>query len=360
MTGHAEHPTKRASQPLSLPPFGVVKLRVLVPLLLRCLMPSLAPFASRGAIALLAAVAFACPVLRAADVAKDADAIRAASAAYKQALERGDGKALAAIWTPDGDIIDAVGNVLKGRETVEVLEPAPADAPANAKPVFTIKETSLRFLTADVAIEDGAVEVVPPGGSAVEKGRFSAVWVRQDGGWKLAVLREARGEPASGTETLADLEWMVGDWTVVDDGETGKPGSAKPAIEMSVRWNPTKTFLLRDMKIAPPGAAADAAIQITQRIGWDPLSDSIHSWVFSSDGGHGEAVWSRDDGSWVAQTTAVLPDGTQTSSLNIYSYDGKDRCVWRSLPTHVGGEHMPQVNMTLVRKPGTGTQEGAR
>lgn len=323
-------------------------------------MTTLFPIAPRGFVALVAAVALACPAVGADGAAKDADAIRAASAAYKQALERGDGKALAAIWTPDGDIIDAVGNVLKGRETVEVLEPAPADAAAKARPVFTIKETSLRFLTADVAIEDGAVEVVPPGSSAVEKGRFSAVWVRHEGGWKLAGLREARGEPASGTETLADLAWMVGDWSVEEAAGTEKPDSAKPRIEMSVRWNPTKTFLLRDMKITPPGAAAEAAIQITQRIGWDPLSESIRSWVFSSDGGHGEAVWSRDDGSWVAHTTAVLPDGTQTSSLNIYSYDGKDRCVWRSLPTHVGGEHMPQVNMTLVRKPGTGTQEGAR
>jgi uncharacterized protein (TIGR02246 family) len=297
----------------------------------------------------------------AADAAADAAAIRAASAAYKQALERGDGKALAAIWMPDGDIIDAAGTSLKGRGSVEVLEPPPPGAAANpARPVFTIKETSLRFLAPDVAIEDGAVEVVPPGASAVLRGRYSAVWVRHEGSWKLSALREARGEPASGSETLADLSWMVGDWTVVDDTKAEGAAAKTATIEVSVRWNPTRTFLLRDMKITPPGAAADAAIHVTQRIGWDPLSKSIRSWVFSSDGGHGEAVWSRDDGSWVARTTAVLPDGSQTSSLNIYSYDGKDRCVWRSLPTHVGGEHMPQVNMTLVRKPGTGTQEGAR
>ncbi|MFM7243055.1 MAG: nuclear transport factor 2 family protein [Planctomycetaceae bacterium] len=309
--------------------------------------------------AILVVTAVACPVVRGADASADAEAIRAASAAYKQALERGDGKALAAIWTADGDIVDAAGNVLKGRETVEVLEPASADAPKGTAPSFKITETSLRFLEADVAIEDGAVEVVLPGSSTAEKGRFSAIWVRQDSAWRLAVLREARGAIPAGAETLADLAWMVGDWTVADDA-TATKAEGKPTIEMSVRWNPTKTFLLRDMKITPPGVAADAAIHVTQRIGWDPLSKSIHSWVFSSDGGHGEAAWSRDDGSWVARTTAVLPDGTQTSSLNIYSYDGKDRCVWRSLPTHVGGEHMPQVNMTLVRKPGTGTSEGAR
>ncbi|MFM7208069.1 MAG: YybH family protein [Planctomycetaceae bacterium] len=295
-----------------------------------------------------------------ADTTKDADAIRAAGAAYKAALEKGDGKALAAIWMPDGDIIDAAGNVLAGRATVEVLEPLAKDVASATQPRFTIEDTDLRFVSPDVAIEDGVVTVVPPGSSAALHGRFSAVWVRHEGAWKLAALREARGDEASAAESLADLAWMVGDWTVVDEASAGKPATGKPAIEWSVRWNPTKTFLLRDMKITPPGAAAEAAIHVTQRIGWDPLSKSIHSWVFSSDGGHGEAAWSRDDGSWVARTTAVLPDGSQTSSLNIYSYDGKDRCVWRSVPTHVGGEHMPQVNLTLVRKPGTASTEGAR
>jgi hypothetical protein len=74
------------------------------------------------------------------------------------------------------------------------------------------------------------------------------------------------------------------------------------------------------------------------------------SWAFGSDGSHGEATWTRDDGTWVARTMSVLPDGTQTSSLNIYSYDGANRCTWRSVPTHVGGEHAPHVSMTMIRK----------
>ena len=306
------------------------------------------------------AIAAVMPATGRADVAADTKAIQEAGQAYKAALERGDGKALAALWTPDGDIVDAVGNVMKGRDTVSVLEPAAEGDAKPGQPEIAVRETKLRFIDADVALEDGTVEVVPPGHTAPLHGRFSATWVRHEGSWKLAALREARGDEASGDETLASLDWMVGDWTLVDDATTGKPVSSKPKIEVSTRWNPQRTFLIRDMKITPPGAAADAAIQVTQRIGWDPLSKSIRSWVFSSDGGHGEAVWSRDDGSWVARTTAVLPDGSQTSSLNIYTYDGKDKCVWRSLPTHVGGEHMPQVNMTLIRKPGTGTTEGAR
>ena len=295
-----------------------------------------------------------------ADLAADTKAIQEAGQAYKVALERGDGKALTALWTPDGDIVDAMGNVMKGRDTVSMLEPAAEGEAQPGQPEIAVRETKLRFLDADVALEDGTVEVMSPGRAAPLRGRFSATWVRHEGSWKLAALREARGDEASGDETLASLDWMVGDWTVVDDATAGKPATNKARIEVSTRWNPTRTFLLRDMKITPPGVAADAAIQVTQRIGWDPLSKSIRSWVFSSDGGHGEAAWSRDDGSWVARTTAVLPDGSQTSSLNIYTYDGKDKCLWRSLPTHVGGEHMPQVKIMLIRKPGTGTTEGAR
>jgi hypothetical protein len=230
-----------------------------------------------------------------------------------------------------------------------------------------MEQTNLRMLTADVAVEDGTVEVTPAGATAALKGWFSATWVRHDGTWKLACVRESQVAAPHDSPRLADLDWMVGDWTVVEDRPDREPAAGaatltpggKPPLEVSVRWNATRTFLLRDMKIADTSAAAAAgsdagdglpAMHITQRIGWDPLSRQIVSWAFGSDGSHGEATWTRDDGTWVARTMSVLPDGTQTSSLNIYSYDGANRCTWRSVPTHVGGEHAPHVSMTMIRK----------
>ena len=292
-------------------------------------------------------------------------AIRAAARAYQVALDRGDGKALAALWTPDGDIIDDEGRVLNGREAVGGITATGTGSP---RPAVRIEETTLRLLTADAAIEDGTVTVTPPGATTPLKGWFSATWVRHDGAWKLAGLRESRISAQHDAPQLADLDWMVGDWTVVEDHPDREPAAGvapltpggKPPLEVSVRWNATRTFLLRDMKIADASAAASSggeagdglpAMHITQRIGWDPLSRQIVSWSFGSDGSHGEAAWTRDDGTWVARTMSVLPDGTQTSSLNIYSYDGANRCTWRSVPTHVGGEHAPHVSMTMIRKP---------
>ena len=97
-------------------------------------------------------------------------------------------------------------------------------------------------------------------------------------------------------------------------------------------------------------------VEVQQRIGWDPLVRRIRSWSFSSDGSRSEATWFRDGRSWVADQTVVLPNGRQETAVNIYSYDGKDRCTWQSLHTHAGSEHAPPVNMTMIRKPGRPTK----
>ena len=282
---------------------------------------------------------------------RDEQGVRAAAQRYREALDRGDGAALAAMWTADGDIVNDQGEVLQGRATVAATSKPVAGGP---QPSFRVDDTSLRFLSDTVALEDGTVAVSLPGLARPLRGRFSATWVREADGWKIAALREDRLDAEAGGEKLEDLDWMVGEWVVVDDRAGGKPAAAgQSPIEMTVRWNANRTFLLRDVKIAAPGDPRDAAaLHVTQRIGWDPLARQIRSWVFSSDGGHGEAVWTRDGDSWVARTTAVLPDGSQTSSLNIYTFDGKDRCGWRSLPTHVGGEQMPPLNLTMIRKGG--------
>jgi len=296
---------------------------------------------------------------------RDEAAIRAAARGYQEAIARGDGETLARLWTPDGDIVDDEGRTMNGREAVGQIQPATGDAPP---PALRITETNLRFITADVAIEDGTVEVLQPGAAAPLAGWFSATWVRAADGWKIAGLRESRITSPADSPRLDDLGWMVGEWRVVEEHpdrpaaaddapqaaaadvhqQATPPQSARPPITVSVRWDANRAFLVREMRIG--GADGDTpAMQITQRIGWDPLSRQIVSWAFGSDGSHGEAFWSRQDDNWVARTMAVLPDGTQTSSLNIYTYDGGDRCTWRSIPTHVGGEHAPHVAMTMIR-----------
>jgi len=279
--------------------------------------------------------------------AADEQAIRAATAAYREALDRGDAAAIAALWTADGDICDETGAMLHGRDTASLV----ADPAAGPRPDFKINDTSLRFVTDDVAVEDGTVEVRLADGGAPLVGRFTAVWTRTDGGWKLAALREARGPEPAGAALLEELDWMVGDWHVVQDGHDAAAAPDRaPDVDMTVRWNDRRTYLLREMTVSA-AAAGGTPLVISQRIGWDPLSRRIRSWAFDSDGGHGEATWTRDGGAWIAQTVSVHPDGSQTTSLVIYTHDGRDRCTIRSVPTHADGAHAPHLVMTMIRKP---------
>lgn len=278
------------------------------------------------------------------DEQADRTAIEAATKAYQEALDKGDGKALAAFWTADGDIIDADGNVLNGREAVATTVP-PEEG--ELRPAMKIEETNLRFVSPTVAIEDGTVKVAIPGGAAPLTGRFSAVWVKTDGKWLLSALREDALGEIPGTEQLSDLDWLTGEWKATNNMASGVgEGAAQPDITITGRWNSSKTFLIRDMRVSREGRVV---LHVTQRIGWDPLHKQLRGWLFSSDGTHGEAIWGRDGSTWLAKTSITSPDGTQESSLNIYTYDGKDTCHWKAYPTHIDSHGLPPLDMTLTR-----------
>lgn len=333
-------PNRRATFPSG--PHALGGWRLVAALLVGCLAAAAAPPRARGQQ----------PAAAAADVA----AIRAAAAAYREALAKGDAAAIRAAWTADGDIVDGWGNRLRPQDA-GALDGGPAAA-ARPRPEFRVDETQLRFLTADVAVEDGAVDVVLPGMKTPIEGWFSALWVRGAGGWKLAGLRESERPVAADADALADLDWMVGEWVLAVEGDAGKDGArgtGRPvpaaATEMRVRWDAGRTFLVREVRI--PGAAADddGVVEVHQRIGWDPLVRRIRSWSFSSDGSRGEATWFRDGDSWVVVHTAVLPDGRQDTAVNVYSHDGRDRIVWRTLPEALEADEGRPTRATWMRKP---------
>lgn len=287
------------------------------------------------------------------DRAADERAIRAAAEAYQRAVEAGDAAAIAATWLAEGDIVDAAGNRIAAPTAAADGGP---ERGGDSETECRLSQTTIRFVGPDTAIEDGTLEIASDRGGLLS-GRFTAVWMRQDGRWKLAAVREAAAEPPTGADALAQLDWMVGDWVVVEDPDA--PAEAgRPAIEVTARWNEQRTFLTRELTIRH--AADEPPVRITQRIGWDPLAKSIHSWKFGSDGTQGEAIWSRAGRSWVARARTVGPDGTQGSSLNIYTYDGEDRCGWRSLSTDIGGPQLPPVELVMVRKSPAGRESGSQ
>jgi uncharacterized protein (TIGR02246 family) len=268
---------------------------------------------------------------------QDEQTIRATTKEYLAALERGDAKQLSGFWVADGDVVDELGNSHPARELIGKGAEAALEG---ARPKINVTGSSIRFLTSDVAIEDGTSEVIHPAAEALpaSHGRFTAMWVKQDGKWRLASLREARIEPPTTAAQLADLDWLVGEWAAQSERTT---------VEVSAAWNSTRTFLVREMRILSQGRVA---FNIVQRIGWDPLARKIRSWSFDSDGSYGDGIWTKDGNSWMVQATGVRRDGSQTSSTNVYTFNGQDGFTWKSTVARTNGAALPELNVEFVRK----------
>jgi uncharacterized protein (TIGR02246 family) len=268
---------------------------------------------------------------------QDEQAIRRVAQEYLAALARGDAKAMGELWTTDGDVVDEAGRSYPARS---VIGPEASEGEAE-RPVVKLTGSRIRFLTSDVALEDGSSEVSHPAAQGVAPlvGRFTVIWVKQDGKWRLASLRESRTDPPATAAQLAELDWMTGDWT----GESGET-----TLEVSTRWNETHTYLLRDLKVLREGHVVFSG---TQRIGWDPISRSIKSWVFDTDGGHGEGVWSKVGDRWIVYGSGVLANGQRTGSINEYWPEGKDAVRWKSRSEQGNQDQTKLLDIQLVRKP---------
>src|SRR3954467_4343596 len=88
--------------------------------------------------------------------ARDGDAIFERAKAFAAAFDKGDAKAVADFWTEDGDYTDQSGKQLKGRAAVAKAFAGYFAENKGAR--LRIDSESLRFVTADVAIEDGVTE----------------------------------------------------------------------------------------------------------------------------------------------------------------------------------------------------------
>lgn len=110
------------------------------------------------------------------------------------AWTRCDAKALALLWTEDGDFQSPYDSVAKGRREIEKFY-RDAFNSGYCGSRGTGKIQNIRFVQKNVAIIDGTWEIqgthdqnkqdMPP-----EQGRFTAVVTKQNGAWLIVVQRE--------------------------------------------------------------------------------------------------------------------------------------------------------------------------
>jgi uncharacterized protein (TIGR02246 family) len=268
----------------------------------------------------------------------DEAAIREASQALARAFEKGDSRAVAEFWTEEGEYVDEGGDPVHGRAALEKAYAGLFDK----RPELKVESTTqtIRFVGADTAVEEGTFTVRAKDAPA-DSSRYSSLYVREGGRWRIALLREW-GDESTDRPKLKDLAWLIGTWESEGEGLKSR---------VTYEWSETRAFIRSRFVLAPKGAESPA-IAGTQVIGVDPAEDLIRAWTFDPDGGFGEATWAWDGARWAIDSDGTLADGSRTTALNFLTPAGEDTFTWRSVRRTLDGEDEPDlgpVKVTRVR-----------
>jgi uncharacterized protein (TIGR02246 family) len=268
----------------------------------------------------------------------DVEAIRQAEETFVKAYGEGDAKAIAALFTPDAEYVDETGTLFQGREAIEKsLVEYFAENP-DCELEKTID--SIRFVSPGIAIEDGSTNFTHPELPDTIESRYTTLYVKTEGKWLVASIRDhaPKGRRQHRLQ-LEQLDWLLGDW--VDEAEDS-------IVTFSCQSVDNGNFLLRQFTILIGG---EEVMSGTQRIGWDPLTSRLRTWIFDSEGSFGEGLWHRDSDRWILKCTGVTPDGQTASSTSIYTYVNSHTMTWQTVDHEIAGVQQPDSEIyTIVRQ----------
>ena len=269
--------------------------------------------------------------------------IRSAGESFLKAFCAANADGVAAHFTPSAEYVDEHGKVFEGREAIACLMNAVFEQ--NDGCLLELHTDSIRMVNPGLAIEDGSTLLTPAsdqgdGDETCTIGGYMMVHVKIEGKWLIASLRESpTSTKRSHRSQLRQLSWLQGDW--VDESD-------ESVVLFSCELTDRGNFLVRKFVIHVEG---QETMNGTQRIGWDPLTGKLKSWIFDSEGGYAEGYWYRDDDTWMLKATGVTADGEPASSTSVYTLVNHDTIIWQSIDHEVGGIKLPDTEVvTIVRR----------
>jgi uncharacterized protein (TIGR02246 family) len=121
----------------------------------------------------------------------DADVAKL-TAQYEAAFNKGDAKAIGALYTEDGTRLGPDGSFVKGRATIEKVYAGGFAGPLKGVKL-TLTHASSHVVTPDVQITEGTYSAT---GTTPLKGRYVNTLVRKSGQWLLASVVTIPAPPA--------------------------------------------------------------------------------------------------------------------------------------------------------------------
>lgn len=263
-------------------------------------------------------------------------ALRAGAKAFVDAFNKGDAKAIAAMWTENAEYIDESGRRYQGRD--EIAKAYADYFASNPKAKIRVNVDSLRLVSDNVAIEDGRAVSDPPPQAARGFGTYSATHVKVDGKWLMASVRDSWVEMPASMSSAVDLDWLVGTWVAEENGAT---------IESVCRWVANDSFIERKYTTTQVDGTKVSGVQL---IGWNPAGGHVQSWEFSPGGGHAMGTWYPQPDGWSAEMRGVTGDGVQTASVNHLRRLDDNAYVWQSVQRSANGQSLPDTDEVVLKR----------
>jgi uncharacterized protein (TIGR02246 family) len=253
-----------------------------------------------------------------------------------EAFNNRDAAAIAASWTEGGEFVRNDGEPIRGRAEVQKAY-AEYFKTLNGRPKIEVQVDGLRFLAADAAVSEVTLVLKNEQGEEIASSWRNTFLVREGGRWKVAMAQEWDRDEGPGV-SLAELDWLVGTWQVA---------AKDREVTTTYEWDENKCFIRGKYSVREGGKIIESG---TQMIGMDNAAGAIHSWVFQSDGGFGDGLWTRDGKKWTVDFYGVTPEGSELTATAIYLHIDANTYSWQSVDQAIDGEPIPDTTPIKVTK----------
>lgn len=253
------------------------------------------------------------------------------------AINQGNEDILPSFLTADGEFSNPLtGEVLEGKEDIAKSLQERAKEINKRQLTFSFKPEKIDFPDPNIAVVGGVSEISDKG-ALLQRNARRIELVKENGQWFIDTIREIEVAPAPPIyDHLKGLEWLIGKWKDQDDDVT---------ITFTTQWDKFKNFIVQQFKMKVYDTVEIEGLQI---IGWDPIEQKIRSWVYDSDGGFGNGIWSRSGNGWNAVLNYVLSDGKKASATYSYTEINDKSYSFTATNRTINGEALPKIEPVIV------------
>ncbi|MCA9042453.1 MAG: nuclear transport factor 2 family protein, partial [Planctomycetaceae bacterium] len=278
------------------------------------------------------------PTQKTADVSPTAD-LQKALEGYVAAFNKRDVEGLLRYWSADGIYVTPDGREFHGQaELKQAFENYFQGLESEVR--LEIPEYAHELISPKIARETGVAFLYGKETEPLES-TYTAYYIREGNEWKLESVKEIEpAGPGSSYEQLQPLEWLIGDWSAEN-------AITQNSVLMKNSWSMNQNFITSNFTVLREGEPVISGVQI---IGWDPVAETIRSWIFDSQGGFGTGSWSENEGKWSVRTLFQTSEGEKASAINIYTPVDADSYLYESVSRQRGSELLPSLEEITVNR----------